>query len=181
MPGATVSCLPPVNASTTLLFACLNGLIWIRVAGKGTVEVSTQLREFATQQVAVGSRHFVLDLAECPVMDSTFMGTLLAISRDISGVGNRIFDLVNVNDRNLNLLKNLGLSEVLSVDEKGERWGEERRSITSNLSKATCANQHTREKKASVMLEAHEALVGAKPENESQFSDVIRYLRNAVS
>ena len=49
--------------------------VWVKVEGKGSFLNSDSLKEFAREMVDQGYRGFVVDLADCATMDSTFMGT----------------------------------------------------------------------------------------------------------
>lgn len=169
-----------MNSGSPILYTVLADLVWIRIDGKGSFENSAQLRAFTQSELRHGRRQFVLDLETCSGMDSTFMGTLLAISRDVRGSrdADAVFDLVNANQRNVQLLKNLGLDMMLSVDEEGQRWPEERRQVGTCLQEAEVGADMDQSSKASVMLEAHEELARAKPENRERFRDVIHYLKH---
>lgn len=159
-----------------MLFASLAHVVWIRVDCKGSFKISGQLRDFVMRQVADGNYRFVVDLDRCSGMDSTFMGTLLGVSRDVTAASeDGLLDIVNANGRNLQLLKNLGLTNVLSVDEHAERWHDERKHIGQGLSPC---QEVSLDKKATadIMLVAHQALAEAQPENKARFKDVIHFL-----
>ena len=169
-----------VKSSSPILYATVGDLIWIRIEGKGSFSVSPHLKEFATRERDAGCKRFVLDLENCPGMDSTFMGTLLAISRKVAKTEDGLFDVVNANARNVQLMKNLGLDLVLSLDEKGERWHTERQRVDAYLTETPTADYDKRQT-AAVMLDAHEALASAQPENEARFRDVIHYLQEDLT
>ncbi len=171
-----------MKSPSPILFAKVSDLIWIRVDGKGSFEISGQLQDFVTRMIQLGHRRFVLDLDRCQGMDSTFMGGLLGISKEIGKIEGGLFDLVNVNGRNLQLLRNLGLTSFLTVDEEGERWLSERSQVSQSLE--PCKENAERPDKhatAEVMLAAHEALAAAQPENAARFEDVIRYLKEDLN
>jgi anti-sigma B factor antagonist len=119
-----------------------------------------------------GHRAFVIDLAECPVMDSTFMGTLAGLALRLRESGNGSLLVCSVNERNADLLRNLGLNNLFSVESKADAvnqtGAESTLSSDSNLSRL----DH-----AACMIEAHEALVDADPENFARFKDVLEYLK----
>ena len=169
-----------MNSSSPIRYATLGDLIWIRVEGKGSFSVSPHLREFATRELAADRVRFVLDLENCPGMDSTFMGTLLAISRQVAKHEQGLFDVINANARNVQLMKNLGLDLVLSVDEQGERWANERLQVDQLLTETNVRHFGKRET-AAVMLDAHEELAAAQPENVDRFRDVIHYLQKDLA
>ncbi len=146
----------------------------VRVEGKGTFLNSTGLKEFAREMINRGRREFVVDLKNCPVMDSTFMGTLASIALRLKEIGQGDLKAVNLNDRNRNLLRNLGLDRLFTIE---ERNGAE---LPPNVtSEPTVLETGTVDKttQAQTMLEAHEACVEANPENAEKFKDVLDYLK----
>ena len=121
-----------------------------------------------------GYRHFVIDLNGCPVMDSTFMGTLAGIALRLREFGNGSLLVRNANERNWDLLQNLGLNNLFEVESKGSEL------VTENLIGAAPLDADRpidRSDQAECMIEAHEALVDADPENFARFKDVLEYLK----
>jgi anti-anti-sigma factor len=94
----------------------INETVWIRVEGKGNFQNSTPLKEFAREMLGRGHRDFVVDLKGCPLMDSTFMGTLAGIALKTRAEGSGGLHIVNLNERNLDLLCNLGLDQLMRLD-----------------------------------------------------------------
>jgi len=56
-----------------------------------------------------------VDLCNCPVMDSTFMGTLAGISLWLGELGESCLSVVNLNERNAESLCSLGLDQLFKV------------------------------------------------------------------
>ncbi len=118
-----------------------------------------------------GHRSFVVDLADCPVMDSTFMGTLAGIALRLRESDSGHLQVRNVNERNGELLRNLGLDNLFAIealpggDGSGDGTALPNEPVLSKDEHAEC------------MIEAHEALVDADPENLARFKDVLEYLR----
>src|SRR5262245_66451760 len=54
--------------------------VWVKVQGKGSFLNSGNLKEFAREMLDRGYREFVVDLADCSMMDSTFMGTMATVA-----------------------------------------------------------------------------------------------------
>ncbi len=54
--------------------------VWVKVEGKGSFLNSGNLKEFAREMLDRGYREFVIDLAHCAMMDSTFMGTMASVA-----------------------------------------------------------------------------------------------------
>ena len=69
-----------VIAPSTILVGVSDRTVWVRVEGKGSFQNATGLKQFGKEMTNRGFRQFVFDLKQCPVMDSTFMGTLTSIS-----------------------------------------------------------------------------------------------------
>lgn len=143
--------------------------VWIKVDGRGTFQNSAGLREFATQMTRRGLREFVIDLTDCELMDSTFMGTLAGIALRL-GDGGKV-RVIRPNERNRNVLSNLGLDRIMQVETapapepEAPGWH------------AASGGQPAEEKKQAI-IEAHENLVAANPENAVRFKDVLEFLRD---
>lgn len=129
------------------------------------------MKEFAKEMVNRGHREFIVDLKNCPVMDSTFMGTLAGMALRLRELGQGQLHVVNLNERNSELLKNLGLDQLFSLD------GPSVNKVDTEASKAIESKETDRHEQAETMLEAHKALIEASPENVTKFKDVIEYLK----
>jgi anti-sigma B factor antagonist len=147
--------------------------VWIRVEGKGSFLNSTGLKEFAKEMINRGFREFIVDLKNCPVMDSTFMGTLTGIALRLGELGQGKVRVINLNERNCDLLCNLGLDRLLTMDRGAAAVPpvppQEPLPINGADDKTACAR---------TMLEAHEACVEANPENAAKFKDVLEFLKH---
>jgi anti-sigma B factor antagonist len=146
-------------------------LVWVRVEGNGSSTNSTALRKFAKEMIHRGAREFVVDLANCQGMDSTFMGTLAGISFWLRELGEGSLSVVNLNERNAESLSNLGLDQLFNVRVSNTVKDEQILPIPSD---------ENRTARAETMLEAHEALVKSAPENISKFKDVIQFLEEEL-
>ena len=148
-------------------------MVCIRVQGKGSFLNSTGIKSFATAMIHRGHRDFVVDLEACPVMDSTFMGTLTGVALRLRELGHGGVHVINSNERNTDLLEGLGLDQILSV-ENGHAIGDADDVEARDALPAESANQRST---AETMIAAHQALVDADPENLCKFKDVIDYLK----
>ena len=103
------------NPGAKILVTGADRIVLVRMEGKGSFENSTALRDFSKEMIHRGAREFILDLCNCPVMDSTFMGTLTAISLWLRELGEGGLSVVNLNERNAESLLSLGLYQLLNV------------------------------------------------------------------
>jgi anti-sigma B factor antagonist len=148
--------------------------VWVKVEGKGSFLNSGNLKEFAREMLDRGYREFVVDLADCAMMDSTFMGTMASIALRLKELGHGHLHIVHCGNRSQQLLSGLGLDQIFDIHSDGARAPE-----CDALEQATRdQSPHSRKKEeAETMLEAHEALCEAAPENIFRFKDVLDFLR----
>jgi anti-anti-sigma regulatory factor len=163
-----------VSTISSILVGLTNKTVWIRVEGKGSFLNSPGVKDFTKEMINRGHREFVVDLRNCPVMDSTFMGTMAGVALRLRELGQGHLHVINLNERNRDLLGNLGLDQLFSIDILPAKSGEEPVGKVLNDVAASAAN---RTAQAETMLEAHEALVEAVPENLTKFKDVLEYLK----
>lgn len=144
-------------------------VVWVRVDGRGTFQNCTGLKEFAAEMTRRGHREFIVDLRSCELMDSTFMGTLAGIAMRLGSEGK--LHIVNANTRCRQVLKNLGLDRIVSVEEMppAPAPGAPMRDAEGNP---------PREAKRETIIEAHENLVAANPDNAVRFKDVLDFLKH---
>jgi anti-sigma B factor antagonist len=164
-----------VNSGTRILAGDLNGVLWLRVEGKGSYLVCAQLNRFATARVDHGIRHLVVDLESCPTMDSTFMGTLTGLAVRVQDSPGGRLQVVNLNERNQQLLENLGLNHVFEVDSEGRSWRKEREMISELLRNDVCDQEVAGDKREQCLLmrDAHHHLSAACAANVPKFRDVL--------
>ena len=148
--------------------------VWVRVEGKGNFLNSGNFKEFAREMVARGYREFVVDLENCIMMDSTFMGTLAGVALRLKELGRGHLHVIHCGQRSRDLLTGLGLDQVFSIHANGTAAPNEQNVVTEALPAEPTAQK---QRQAQQMLDAHEALCAAAPENLSRFKDVLDYLK----
>lgn len=162
-----------MSTPPSILVGCSNKIVWIKVEGKGSFLNSAGMKEFSKEMINRGHREFVVDLKSCPVMDSTFMGTLAGMGLRLRELGQGNLHVINGNERNTDLLQNLGLDHLFELDSADVATNYYPNGSVEELT----SNAFSKSNTAETMLEAHEALVEAAPENEARFKDVLEYLK----
>ncbi len=153
----------------------VNGpVVWVRVEGKGNFLNSGSLKEFAQEMVNRGYREFMIDLEHCAMMDSTFMGTLAAVALRLKELGQGHLHVVHCGQRSRDLLSGLGLDQIFEIRSNGAEAVPECREVKEN---AVDGAEARKKETTETMLEAHQALCDAAPENFSRFKDVLEYLK----
>lgn len=162
-----------MTPKSTILAGLHDQAVWLRVHGRGTFQTSAGMKEYTRRMIQRGHRIFVVDLAACELMDSTFMGTLAGIALRLREIGSGSLSVLNPNMRNRTLLENLGLDHLFSFDLPEGLRPAPVRAAQENLAPPNpdAAAQHA------TILAAHEALVEADPENEERFKDVLELLK----
>lgn len=171
-----------MKSESRILAARLDdGVVWFRIVGKGSFHNSPDLKRFAESCLEDGGTAMVVDLEDCAGMDSTFMGTLTGLAVASMRRGGNV-TVVNASGRNRQLLENLGLDQILNVDADGAEWRDWRDAVSRQFrgngeASAIPDVAVSKEERARHMLEAHETLGAANPENAPRFRDVIEFLR----
>ena len=157
----------------TFLVSAYSDPVIVRVNGKANYLNCNSFREFIETMVAGGNGHIVLDFENCTGMDSTFLGILTGTALELrkqSPAG--ILILCKLSERNHELVHNLGLHNILTIDEDlslaSDTAAEESFSALKNVQVSD----------AKEVLKAHENLVRADEENAAKFQDVIAFLKN---
>jgi anti-anti-sigma factor len=148
--------------------------VWVKVEGKGSFLNSGNLKEFTREMVNRGYREFVVDLENCAMMDSTFMGTMAGVALRLKELGHGHLHVVHCGERSRNLLTGLGLDQIFDIHSNGSAAPQ------CEKLEAEKANSSSTDQKKQVnadMLDAHEALCQAAPQNFSRFKDVLDYLK----
>lgn len=166
----------PANKAIYLVDAYCDPVI-VRIQGRACVTNSAFLRDFFTQMIGQAKTRFVMDFADCASMDSTFLGVLAGAAMEVRRQNPPgCLVLCRVGRRNLELLRNLGLHRLLTVDAGDfpmEFGGREATPLQEN--RMVCDLDRAR-----LVLEAHENLVAADPGNQGKFQDVLAFLRNRI-
>jgi anti-sigma B factor antagonist len=169
-----------------ILVARSGNLGFVKVVGRGSFQNAACLKAFYERLLKDGANRFVVDLDACTYLDSTFLGTLLPLGRQLKNFGNGLH-ILNVSARNLELLRNLGLDRLIHIDGRppGSANGNgpaaprqvDLNGVTeADLEEIKCPVP-TREEAAPNILQAHQALMEFDPRNVPKFKDVVEFLR----
>jgi anti-anti-sigma factor len=142
--------------------------VWIRVEGRGSFQNSAGLKEFAEEMQQRGHRDFIVDLGKCELMDSTFLGTLAGIALGLGSDGR--LTVVRPNARNRDVMSNLGLDRIFTVSDQVPE------PLPTKLESAERGAPQPAQRET--IVEAHENLVAASPENAVRFKDVLEFLKH---
>ena len=147
----------------------------IRIEGRASFQNSGSVRDFFEQRINEGHTRFVVDFQRCDSMDSTFLGVLAGAGlrlRRLNPPGSLV--LARIAPRNLELIRNLGLHHLATVDAGDFQmgFGQPAQPLTETARSALTD--------AKLALEAHENLVATDETNREKFQDVLAFLKNKV-
>src|SRR5438270_13420004 len=117
MPSGLVSFIVTVDSSIQV--GVSGPTVWVKVEGKGSFLNSGNLKEFAREMLDRGYREFVVDLADCAMMDSTFMGTMASVALRLKELGHGHLHIVHSGNRSDELLSGLGLDQIFDIRANG--------------------------------------------------------------
>jgi len=149
-------------------FAC------VKISGRASFNSSVQFRTLIEELHAKGFTYFVLDLSECTLMDSTFLGVLAGLGMKLGG---RLqgpcepgIELSNTNPRIIELLEDLGVLRLFKISQGP---------LTLPGPTQECslpAADPSKVEVTSACLEAHKTLMEINPGNVARFKDVAQFL-----
>lgn len=148
----------------------------VRIAGRANLTASVDFKKLLQQLHDDGCARVILDLDQCAMMDSTFLGVLARAARrceDARKEGRRCtIELLHPSERVLEMLENLDVVNLFVIVNDAPEFGTFKRveqgSTTRLELNRTC-------------LEAHETLMNTSPDNERRFKDATEFLRKNLN
>jgi anti-sigma B factor antagonist len=149
----------------------------VKIDGRASFLNCGCLRDFFSTLISQGKAKFVVDFRQCASMDSTFLGVLAGAALELRKLDPPgILVVSRVGQRNLELLRNLGLHRLMVVD-----TGEAAPALDAAQGRVIgCETPKSELENARMVLEAHENLVTADPANRGKFQDVLVFLKSRV-
>lgn len=145
----------------------------LRVTGRANFAGSPDFKAILNGLADKGYKHFIIDLTDCVLMDSTFLGVLAAFGMKLNPKGaptERGIELLNATTRVAELLENLGAVHLFNLKNGPlELPADAQACETESI-------QPSREEITRTSLEAHQTLMAMNPENVARFKDVAQFL-----
>src|SRR5437879_4448286 len=141
----------------------------IKIIGRANFNSSIDFKTLVNELRRKGHDYFVLDLAECVLMDSTFLGVLAGFGLKMSptqGACGPALELLNPNERITELLENLGVLHLFRLTQGPLRGPEPLEARTHT------PGNHTKEEVTEACIEAHQKLMEINPANVAKFKEV---------
>jgi anti-sigma B factor antagonist len=146
----------------------------IKIAGRANFTSSIDFKALVNELVQRGCRCFVLDLSDCVLMDSTFLGVLASFGlklRGGNGDGDQpALEIYNPNPRIIDLLETLGVLHLFKIASGA---------LAPSAGTGSIEQTPSQPGKAEVTrtcLEAHQTLMDINSANAAKFKDVAQFL-----
>ena len=147
--------------------------VCIKIAGRANFASSPDFKTLLSELAQKGFGHFIIDLSECVLMDSTFLGVLAGFGMKLNPEGapaERGIELHNATNRVSELLENLGAVHLFKLTSGPMQLPADVTSCTPE------SINPSHEQIARTSLEAHQTLMAMNPENVARFKDVTQFL-----
>ena len=148
----------------------------VRIAGRANLTSSVDFKKLLQQLHDDGCTRIILDLSQCAMMDSTFLGVLARAARKCEEArkeGRRCaIELLHPSDRVLEMLENLDVVNLFTIVHDAPEFGAFKRVEHGGT---------TRLELNRTCLEAHETLMNTNPDNERRFKDATEFLRRNLN
>ena len=149
-------------------FAC------IKITGRANFASSPDFKTLLNELMQKNFSRFVMDLSECVLMDSTFLGVLAGFGMKLNPQGasaeNVGIELHNATTRVSELLENLGAAHLFKQTSGPLPIAE------AALPRPAESPAPSHEQLTRTSLEAHQTLMAINPENIARFKDVAQFL-----
>ena len=161
-----------MTSNGTTFSACAAGdLYLVRVVGPGICRESGRFENLLSEVERLKPGRLVIDLSECPRMDSTFAGAFLRLADRARAGGYRVF-LAGARDQVPELLDTLCLNDVLESVPLPD---------PATLARVELVDRDLpKEQVMALSLDGHERLAALNPSNACRFEPLLRVLRDQL-
>ena len=150
----------------------------LKINGKASFLNSAPVKDLFDRLVEQGKYRYIIDFQHCTGMDSTFLGILAGLGVKLLRTQSKgSVVLCRLGSRNMELIRNLGLHRILTLDD-GEAIGQ--LEAGSDMKSLESGKPLSEVQNARLVLEAHENLVEIDASNKTKFQDVIAFLKNQL-
>ncbi len=157
----------------TISVAVAEPVGFVKVQGRANFSISGSFRTMMTNLSERGCVRFMVDLAECSIVDSTFLGVLVGLALGPrSGAASQPphITLLNANPRLTELIDSLGVASLFCLIDAEKPFSGALETLDLGA-KPTDKTESTR-----TCLEAHKTLMAINPANIPKFKDVAQFL-----
>jgi anti-anti-sigma factor len=147
-------------------------VVFVKVVGRANFTSSVDFKALVNALRQKGHDKFILDLSECQLMDSTFLGVLAGLGLKMknrrNGDPETSIALCNPSPRIADLLANLGVADLFKVVTPP--------ATADKMQPVSTVAGVDKKDVSKTCLEAHQTLMAINPANVPRFKDVAAFL-----
>lgn len=148
----------------------------VRLTGRASFATSVDFKKLLLQLQQDGCTEIVLDLGDCAMMDSTFLGVLANIGGKCEAArqqgGACAIKLLHPSDRVMEMLENLDVLKLFTIIDDAPQF---------NAFKRVADGDTSRVELNRTCYEAHKTLMETSLENERRFRDATEFFRKNLN
>lgn len=163
--------MEPQNTTNSYAVATGGDAFLVLVRGRATYTTCRAFGEFLEAASQSGRRTLIIDLKNCASIDSTVLGLIAGAASDFRKIEGEVY-LQNATGRIRDVITNLGLPELLTLLPEGENHPAAEMLLGAEMEEKCAAPACN-----GTILQAHETLMAANPENIARFKDVVAFMR----
>ncbi|MFP4378969.1 MAG: STAS domain-containing protein [Candidatus Sumerlaeia bacterium] len=169
--------MPEDKKESKVLYAKVDGdIVVIKIVGRGNFNLSPRLKMVVDKFTdGNASPRFLIDLEECPTLDSTFMGVMAAVGMKQKRETDQRLKVLHSNRTTESQMEKLGLRHILDIRPSGNGVH-----VGDEDFKAAERGKQSRLDQMVHMIESHQALIDAHSGNELEFRNVLDNLTAGV-
>lgn len=143
-------------------------VVIVKVNGLGNMADALPFWDFATQELGSGAEAFAIDMSACTGMDSTFMGTLVAVALELSELERGKLTVLRPSEACVSLLQMVGADKFVETTDLG---------LEPDLEMERLPNSRgSMEARLRLIRRAHEHLVEIDKRNQERFGPFLKAL-----
>lgn len=152
--------------------------VFIQVKGRATFAISPSLKQLGSTLIDRPCGRFILDMAECECIDSTFIGVLAGLSMRLKKTTGSSIIIVNLPPDIHETICILGLNQIISCFPTG-MCPQDIQNRLQKLSNLNCVEMKPADKNTTkkTMTEAHMNLIQINSQNLPRFKDILTFLQ----
>lgn len=162
------------SPATSMSVAVTETVVFLKITGRANFTASVSFKKLVQEMRQRGFTRFVINLSECLIMDSTFLGVLASLIGNQNPADSQqpplTMELHSPNQRVMDLLDNLGILALFNIVPNSPGPAAAFEPLPPNgavLDKIELAR---------TSLEAHRTLIALNPNNVAKFKDVAQFL-----
>ncbi len=158
---------------TSIQVSVVDPVACIKVAGRANFSVSVDFKTLLHELHERGFRLYLLDLSDCVIMDSTFLGILSGFSTKLGEEAKNpktpCVQMLNANERVKALIENLGMEQLFKFRSGNNPFDPQFEEVQTS-------GEQNKAEVTRTCLQAHETLMLINPKNVPKFKDVTKFL-----